>query len=121
MAKITLKGNPIETAGELPALQSAAPAFELAKTDLSSASLSDYAGKRVVLNIFVSLDTATCAASVRRFNKEAAALSNTVVLSISADLPFAHKRFCETAEMVTRSGPAYTTFVRAGSVPWFLA
>ena len=95
MAQITLKGNSIETVGNLPALQSSAPGFTLTGSDLSNVSLSDYKGKAVVLNIFPSIDTAVCAASVRRFNEEASKLDNTVVLCISADLPFAHGRFCE--------------------------
>ena len=94
MAEITLKGNPIHTLGTLPETGSMAPEFKLVKTDLSEAKLSDYKGKKVVLNIFPSLDTATCAASVRRFNAEASALDNTVVLCISKDLPFAQARFC---------------------------
>jgi len=94
MAEITLKGNPINTLGTLPKKGSKAPEFTLVKTDLSEAKLSDYKGKRVILNIFPSLDTATCAASVRRFNKEASELENTVVLCISKDLPFAQARFC---------------------------
>jgi thiol peroxidase len=97
MAQITLKGNPIHTRGELPAVGSAAPGFSLVGTDLAEATLADFAGKQVVLNIFPSLDTPVCATSVRRFNELAADRDNTVVLSISADLPFAHKRFC-TAE-----------------------
>ena len=96
MATITLKGNAIETIGNLPAKASAAPAFTLVKSDLSEATLTDYKGKRVVLNIFPSIDTPVCAASVRHFNKTAGELANTVVLCISADLPFAHSRFCET-------------------------
>ncbi|MEI8032302.1 MAG: thiol peroxidase [Chlorobiaceae bacterium] len=95
MAQITLKGNAIETVGTLPAKGSEAPFFCLVKTDLSEAGPADFAGKRLVLNIFPSLDTPVCAASVRRFNQEAASFENTVVLCISADLPFAHKRFCE--------------------------
>lgn len=95
MATVTLKGNPIETSGELPAIGSEMPFFCLMKTDLSEAGPADFEGKRLVLNIFPSLDTAVCAASVRRFNQDAAAFDNTVVLCISADLPFAHKRFCE--------------------------
>ncbi|MEI6692666.1 MAG: thiol peroxidase [Chlorobium sp.] len=95
MAQITLKGNPIETVGSLPAKGSEAPFFCLVKTDLSEAGPADFAGKRLVLNIFPSLDTAVCASSVRRFNQEASSLDNTVVLCISADLPFAHSRFCE--------------------------
>ncbi len=96
MATITLKGNEIHTPGNLPELSSLAPGFTLTAQDLSSASLSDFKGQKVILNIFPSLDTGTCAASVRAFNKEVASLDNTVVLCISKDLPFAHKRFCET-------------------------
>ncbi len=96
MAEITLKGNSINTCGDLPAIGSDAPDFCLTKTDLSDASLKDYAGKTVILNIFPSLDTAVCANSVRKFNEKASKLDNTVVLCISNDLPFAHKRFCET-------------------------
>ncbi len=95
MAKITLKGNPIETAGDLPKVGAQAPAFTLVKNDLSEVNLKDFSGKKVVLNIFPSVDTGVCAASVRRFNQEAGSLSNTVVLCISADLPFALGRFCE--------------------------
>ena len=96
MAQFTLKGNPFHTVGELPAPGTAAPDFALVKTDLSTASLADFAGRTVVLNIFPSLDTDVCAASVRRFNQEAGALANVTVLCISRDLPFAHKRFCTT-------------------------
>ena len=95
MAQITFKGSPVDTVGSLPAKGSEAPFFCLVKTDLSEAGPADFAGKRLVLNIFPSLDTPVCAASVRRFNQEAASLDNTVVLCISADLPFAHSRFCE--------------------------
>lgn len=94
MAAITLGGNPIHTVGSLPGVGTPAPAFTLVGQDLKNASLSDFAGKTVVLNIFPSLDTSTCAASVRTFNQRAASLDNTVVLCISADLPFAQKRFC---------------------------
>jgi thiol peroxidase len=94
MAKITLKGNAINTVGELPKVGSKAPDFKLVKTDLSEGSLSDYKGQRLVLNIFPSLDTGTCAASVRHFNAEASKLENTTVLCISKDLPFAQARFC---------------------------
>ncbi len=94
MAEITLKGNRIHTLGTLPEKGTRAPEFTLVKNDLSEAKLSDYKGKRVVLNIFPSLDTPTCAASVRRFNAEASQLKNTVVLCISKDLPFAQARFC---------------------------
>jgi len=96
MAKITLKGNSIQTAGNLPAIGSQAPDFKLTKTDLSDATLKDFAGKKVILNIFPSLDTSVCAASVRKFNSEAEKLPNTVVLCVSRDLPFAHSRFCTT-------------------------
>jgi thiol peroxidase len=95
MATITFKGNPVETIGALPAVNTKAPAFSLTKTDLSDVSMNDYAGKRLILNIFPSIDTPVCAASARRFNEEAGRLENTVVLCISADLPFAHNRFCE--------------------------
>lgn len=95
MAKITLKGNQIETIGELPAKGSKAPSFSLVGTDLADVGLNDFAGKNVVLNIFPSIDTPVCAASTRRFNKVAGESENTVVLCISADLPFAHSRFCE--------------------------
>lgn len=96
MASITLQGSPITTIGELPAVSTQAPPFTLTGTDLADRSLKDFAGRTVVLNIFPSLDTSVCAASVRRFNAEAGGLDDTVVLCISADLPFAHKRFCET-------------------------
>jgi len=95
MAHITLKGNPIETIGELPALNSKPPSFTLTKTDLTDCTLEDCQGKTIILNIFPSIDTAVCAASVRRFNKEAGTMDNTVVICVSADLPFAHQRFCE--------------------------
>lgn len=95
MAKITLKGNPISTGGTLPAVGSAAPDFRLTKNDLSDVSLSSFAGKVKILNIVPSLDTGVCAASARRFNVEAGKLADTVVLTISRDLPFAQKRFCE--------------------------
>jgi thiol peroxidase len=94
MAQITLKGNPVQTAGTLPAVGSQAPDFKVTKSDLSDVSLKDFAGKKVVLNIFPSIDTDVCASSVRKFNADATKLSNTVVLGVSADLPFALKRFC---------------------------
>ena len=96
MTNIKHKGNAIQTIGELPAKGTKAPDFELVKNDLSKVTLKDFAGQRLVLNIFPSLDTGTCAASVRRFNKEAANLTNTKVLCISRDLPFAQSRFCGT-------------------------
>ena len=94
MATVTLKGNPFNTNGNLPTTGSKAPAFKLVKTDLSEVSSADLAGKRVVLNIFPSVDTPTCATSVRTFNAEASKLNNTVVVCASQDLPFALGRFC---------------------------
>ena len=96
MKTITIGGNPVHLSGVLPEVGQDAPQFEAVKGDLSVVKLSDFRGKRVVLNVFPSLDTEVCAASVRRFNKEAAALNNTVVLCISKDLPFAQSRFCTT-------------------------
>lgn len=96
MAQVTFQGNPVPTSGELPAAGSAAPDFALTKGDLSEVSLANYAGRKVVLNIFPSLDTPVCAASVRRFNAAASGLPDTTVLCISADLPFAAGRFCTT-------------------------
>ncbi|MCD6429624.1 MAG: thiol peroxidase [Deltaproteobacteria bacterium] len=94
MAHITLHDNPINTIGNLPGINSKAPDFQLTKTDLSDATLNDFVGKRLVLNIFPSIDTGVCATAVRRFNSEAEKLENTEVLCISADLPFAQARFC---------------------------
>ncbi len=94
MAKVAFKGNPLNTAGSLPKVGSQAPDFTVIKADLSPVSLSEFRGRKVVINIFPSVDTSVCAASVRRFNVEAANLKNTVVLCISRDLPFAQKRFC---------------------------
>lgn len=94
MATVTLKGNKINTSGTLPEVGVKAPDFTLTATDLSSKSLSDFLGNKVVLNIFPSVDTGTCAQSVRAFNKEASGLENTKVLCISHDLPFALARFC---------------------------
>jgi thiol peroxidase len=95
MATVTLKGEVIiKVGGELPAVGSVAPAFTLVKGDLSETTLADYKGKKVLLNIFPSIDTGVCAASVRQFNKDAVALENTVVLGVSVDLPFAAGRFC---------------------------
>jgi len=94
MATITLGGNPIQTNGELPKVGEKAIAFNLIRTDLSSASLTDFLGHKIVLNIFPSIDTDTCAQSVRHFNEKASTLENTKVLCISSDLPFAQKRFC---------------------------
>jgi thiol peroxidase len=112
MADIKFKGNPIHSVGTLPALGSKAPDFKLTKTDLSDVSLKDFAGKKVILNIFPSIDTGVCATSVRKFNTEAAGLANTVVVGVSKDLPFAHKRFCG-AENIT--GVVTTSDLREGS------
>ena len=94
MAQVTLRGNPVEVAGQLPQAGQQAPAFTLVGAGLADVSLSSLAGKRKVLNIFPSVDTPTCATSVRKFNAEASKLTNTTVLCISADLPFAQARFC---------------------------
>ena len=96
MAKVTLKGNEVHTNGTLPVVGAEAPDFKGVKSDLTELSLSDLKGKKVVINIFPSLDTAVCATSVRKFNKEAASLPNTMVLAVSKDLPFAQGRFCTT-------------------------
>lgn len=94
MSQVALKGNAVHTSGELPPVGSKAPDFSLVKSDLSKASLQDFKGQKVVLNIFPSIDIGTCATSVREFNEQASNLENTVVLCISKDLPFAHSRFC---------------------------
>ncbi|MGC1205271.1 MAG: thiol peroxidase [Flavobacteriaceae bacterium] len=94
MATVTLKGNEIKTSGTLPQVGTKAPEFTLTATDLSSKTLADFAGSKVVLNVFPSVDTGTCAQSVREFNREANELENTKVLCISHDLPFALARFC---------------------------
>jgi len=94
MSSVKFKGNPVQVDGQFPKVGDKAPAFRLVAGDLSEKSLSDFAGKRKVLNIFPSIDTGVCAASVRHFNKDAAGLQNAVVLCISADLPFAQARFC---------------------------
>ena len=96
MAQITIGGQPAQTSGDLPKKGTAAPDFLLTKTDLSDIRLADFAGKKVILNIFPSIDTPVCSASVRKFNKEVIDLPGTVVLCVSLDLPFAHSRFCET-------------------------
>ncbi|HPG01100.1 MAG TPA: thiol peroxidase [Kiritimatiellia bacterium] len=95
MATITLKGNPIHTIGQLPAVGKPAPSFKLTTAELSDVGLDAFAGKKKVLNIVPSLDTGVCAASARHFNTAAGKLPNTVVVNISADLPFAQKRFCD--------------------------
>lgn len=94
MATVTLRGNPVEVAGTLPARGAKAPDFSLTSGELKDLGLADFAGKRKVLNIVPSLDTPTCAVSTRKFNEEAGKLDDTVVLVVSADLPFAAKRFC---------------------------
>jgi thiol peroxidase len=95
MAQLTFKGNPIHIVDEPPKVGDKAKDFTLVKGDLSRVSLKDFKGERLVLNVFLSLDTGTCAASVRSFNKAAGSLENTKVLCISKDLPFAQSRFCE--------------------------
>lgn len=104
MANVTLGGNPIDVAGNFPQKGQNAPEFKLVGKDLKDVSLQDFAGKRKVLNIVPSLDTAVCATSTRKFNEKAAGLANTVVLAISADLPFAMGRFC-TAEGIQNVVP----------------
>ena len=94
MAQITLKGNPVNTVGDLPKVGDKAPDFVLTKTDLSDVSLKDFSGKTVVLNIFPSVDTEVCSMSVRRFNGDINKYENAAVLCASLDLPFAHARFC---------------------------
>jgi thiol peroxidase len=94
MATTALRGNPVHTVGDLPEVGSPTPSFTITKGDLSDVTPADFAGKRVVLNIFPSIDTPTCAMSVRRFNELASGLDNTVVVCVAADLPFAMGRFC---------------------------
>ena len=94
MAQITLEGNPLNTNGELPAVGSSAPDFSLLNNELARVSLESFAGKRKVVSIFPSVDTPVCATSVKKFNEVAGSLDNTVVLNVSADLPFAQNRFC---------------------------
>jgi len=106
MAKIKFKGNEINTSGTLPSVGSQAKDFQLVATDLSTKTLNDFKGSKLILNIFPSIDTGICAASVRNFNKKATDLDNTKVLCISRDLPFAQKRFCgaegiENVEMLS--------------------
>jgi len=93
-SSVMLKGNPVDVAGNLPQIGSTAPSFTLVDEALQDVTLDTYAGKRKVLNLFPSVDTPTCASSVREFNKRASSMDNTVVINISADLPFAQKRFC---------------------------
>jgi thiol peroxidase len=112
MSKIKLHGNEVTTSGTLPAVGTTAANFTLVTKDLSSKSLSDFKGKNIILNIFPSIDTGVCAASVRNFNKEAANLHNTEVLCISKDLPFAQARFCgaEGIDRVTMLSDFRTNF-----------
>jgi len=131
MATITLRGTPTETIGELPGNGVSAPDFSLTGTDLKTVSIQDFRGKIIVLNIFPSIDTPVCASSVRRFNSEATGQQNTVVLCISADLPFAHKRFCEVEGLervvplsVFRSpefGKDYGVLIKGGPLAGLLA
>ncbi|MCU0456002.1 MAG: thiol peroxidase [Bacteroidales bacterium] len=104
MATITFKGNPVKTSGNLPAVGSQAPDFTLVKSDLSSLTLRDLKGKKLLLNIFPSLETSVCSASIRKFNQLAAGLNNTQVLAISKDLPMAHGRFCTTEGLENVTG-----------------
>ena len=113
MAIVTFKGDEVRTSGDLPAEGTKAPDFTLTANDLSDATYADFAGKNIVLNIFLSLDTSTCARSVRRFNEMAASLKDTVVLCVSEDLPFAQKRFCGVEEIenaITLSAFRYRAF-----------
>lgn len=105
MAKITFKGSPVSTIGDLPATGRPAPAFQLTKVDLGALTNQELLGKNVVLNIFPSIDTGVCATSVRKFNQQAASLPNTTVVCVSKDLPFAQKRFCG-AEGIDKVVPA---------------
>ena len=119
MATVTLKGNPIDVAGSFPQKGQKGPAFKLVAKDLTDVSLAAYAGKRKVLNIVPSLDTAVCATSTRKFNEKAGSLANAVVLVISADLPFAAGRFCSTEglnNVVTLSTLRGREFMRAYGV-----
>lgn len=113
MATVTFKGTPVKVSGELPAVGTQAPDFKLVGSGLNEISLSDFKGKRVVLNIFPSLDTGVCATSVRKFNEWNSKQENTVVLCISKDLPFAHGRFCGAEgleNVVTGSDFRYNNF-----------
>lgn len=131
MAQITLKGNPINTSGDLPAVGSKAPDFSLTKADLSDVSLADFAGKKKILSIVPSLDTGVCQASTKQFNAKAGDAGDNVILTISRDLPFAQKRFCEAegvdkviaaAEMRNRDfGKAYGVEITDGPLAGVLA
>ena len=130
MAETALGGNPVHTVGDLPTVGTPSPAFSLTKGDLSEISAADYAGQRVILNIFPSVDTPTCATSVRKFNEYASGLDNTVVLCVSADLPFAQGRFCGAeglSNVITAStfrsdfGNAYGVSLADGKLAGLLA
>lgn len=131
MATITLKGNPVHTVGDLPRSGSKAPDFVLTRGDLADVSLRNFSGKRKLLNIVPSLDTGVCAASARRFNQEAAALPDVVLLTVSCDLPFAQKRFCDAegienlitlSELRSRSfGEAYGVRIADGPLAGLLS
>ena len=112
MATITFKGNPIQTSGNLPAKGAAAPDFKLTKTDLSDVGPKDFPGKKKILNIVPSLDTGVCAMSAKKFNEAVSQLSGTVLLNISADLPFAAGRFCESFSL--KNVVALSTFRSPG-------
>lgn len=119
MARITFKGNPVNTSGELPLKGTFAQDFTLVKSDLSNLSLSELKGKKVLINIFPSLDTSVCATSVRKFNQLASEKPDVVILAVSKDLPFAHNRFCSTEgikNVITLSGFRDTEFGRAYGV-----
>lgn len=130
MAKVAFKGSPVETVGNLPAVGAQAPDFSLATAGLDDVGLKAYAGKRKILNIVPSLDTGVCAISARKFNAEVASLKDVVLLTISADLPFASKRFCDAeklANVVTLStfrsaafGKAYGVQIAAGPLAGLL-
>ena len=130
MAETALGGNPVHTVGDLPTVGAPSPSFTLTKGDLSEVGAADYAGRRVILNIFPSIDTPTCATSVRKFNEYASGLDNTVVLCVSADLPFAQGRFCGAeglSNVVTASsfrsdfGDAYGVELADGKLAGLLA
>ncbi len=119
MAKITLKGNPVNTSGTLPSVGSKAPGFTLVRSDLTQLSLDELKGKKLLLNIFPSLGTSVCATALRKFNQLAADRENTVVLAISKDLPFAHNSFCTTEgikNVITLSGFRDSGFGKAYGV-----
>jgi thiol peroxidase len=119
MTQIKFKGSPVNTAGTLPRVGQEAPDFIVTKSDLGEISLRDLRGKRVILNIFPSIDTPVCAASVRKFNEEASKQANTTVLCISKDLPFAQKRFCAAEglnNVITASEYKDDSFSRAYGV-----